>query len=245
MNNLQKTIIGWLGVVFLVVLSVYFLTSINQKINTATTTNTVSFSGEGKITAKPDVAVANLTILTEAVTSKQAQDQNSEKSKAVIGFLKKQNIDEKDMKTSGYNIYPQYNYPRNETPQIKGYQVNQTIEIKIRDLDKVSVILDGVVTAGVNQVSGLNFQIDEPEKLKDQARELAIKNAQSKAKVLKEQLGIKLGKIINFSEGISGYPTPMYFEAKSAEIGMGGGGPSIPTGENEITIQVNISYQIK
>src|SRR3989338_6399341 len=96
----------WSGSLVVVLLALFLLVEINQVSNTAATTNTVSFSGEGKVTAKPDIAMISASILTQAVNSKTAQDLNSEKSYAVDGFLKSQGIAEKDIKTSGYNISP-------------------------------------------------------------------------------------------------------------------------------------------
>ena len=231
----------------MIVLAVFLIASTNQVLNTATTTNTVSFSGEGKVVAKPDIAKISLSIVTDALTSKTAQDENSKKSKTVTDYLKKQNIDDKDIKTTGYNIYPQYKYPQyGGQPTITGYQVNQSMEIRIRDLDKVSNILDGIVASGTNQVSQLSFEIDNPDALKSEARAKEIADAKSKANELKSQVGISLGKIINFSENTSGYPVPIYMKAElDGRGGMGGGGPSVPAGENEITVSVTITYQIK
>ena len=245
MTTLQKTIAAWLGLALGAVLVVFFLVSTNTKLNTAATTNTVSFSGQGKITAKPDVALVNLVILTEANSSKVAQDDNAAKSAKVVDFLKKQKVEEKDIKTSGYNIYPQYNYPVGRRAEITGYQVNQTLEVKIRDLANVSKILDGVVTAGVNQVNSLSFQVDDPEKLKAEARELAIKDAKRKANTLQSQLDIRLGHIVNFTEGYTGVPVPVYYDKALSAAGIGGGGPEVPAGENDITVTVQITYQIK
>ncbi len=242
MNQTQKNILFWTGTVLLAVLSLFLLVSINQTLNTAATTNTVSFTGEGKVTAKPDVAVLDLAIVTQAATSKEAQDQNSQKSKTLTDFLKKQGIEDKDIKTTSYNIYPQYLYPINGKPTINGYQVNESIQVKIRDLDKTNKILDGVVSAGVNQINNLQITIDNPEKLKDEARQKAIDDAKAKANALKDQLGIRLGRIINFTESGTGVPPPIIYAKEG--IG-GGGGPSIPTGENEITTSVTITYQIK
>ncbi len=246
MKKIQQ-LIYWFSAGLIVVLAIFLLVSISQKLNTATTTNTVSFSGEGKVLAKPDVAVIDFSIITEAATSKAAQDANSEKSNKVTDFLKEQKIEDKDIKTISYNIYPQYEYPRyGGVPKIKGYQVSQTIEVKVRDLGSVSSILDGVVTAGANQVGNLNFKIDDPEKLKAEARAEAIADAKKKAGELKDQVGIKLGKIVNFSEGVMGYPVPMYESSMLGKGGgVGGGGPSVPSGENEITVDVTITYQIK
>ena len=245
MNNYKPLI--WSGAVVMVILAVFLIASTNKVLNTAATTNTVSFSGEGKVVAKPDIAKVQLSIVTDALTSKAAQDENSKKSKAVTDYLKKQDIDDKDIKTTGYNIYPQYKYPQyGGQPTITGYQVNQSLEIKIHDLDKVSDILDGVVAAGANQVNQLGFEIDNPEALKADARKKAIEDAKKKADELEDQLGIDLGKIVSFSENTGGYPIPIYMKAEvDGRGGMGGGGPSVPTGENEIVVNVSITYQIR
>ncbi len=254
MNNEFKPLI-WSGTVVLTLLAIFLMAETKQVINTAATTNTVSFAGEGKVVAKPDIAVVDFSITTNATTSKDAQNQNSSKSQKVTDFLKNQSITDKDVKTSGYNIYPQYSsprpcsinsaYPCTESPsQITSYQVIQSFEVKVRNLDKISAILDGLVSAGANQVNNLGLQIDNPDALKSQARQLAIDAAKKKASELESQVGISLGKIVNFSENTGGYPVPMMYEAK----GMGGGtssGPSVPVGENEITVDVTITYQIK
>ncbi len=261
MNNNYK-FLTWSGTAALVMIAVYLITLTNHVSNTATNTNTVSFNGEGKVLAKPDIALANLTILTEATTSKAAQDDNSRKSKAVVDFLKKQGIEEKDIKTSGYNIYPKYSYPKpipmvlpptssympqyyDTDPKIIGYQVIESLEVKIRDLSKASSILDGVVTAGVNQVNSLQFDIDDKEKLKKEAREEAVADAKKKAVELQDQVDVKLGKIINYTEGFNGWPAPMYYKADSMGRGGGAGGPEISAGQNEIAVSVTLTYQIK
>ena len=244
--EMQKTILLWVIIGFLVVLAIFIAVSINQKLNTATTTNTVSFNGEGKVLAKPDVAVIDFSIITEASTSKAAQDTNSKKSQKVIDFLKKQNIEDKDIKTISYNIYPLYSYPRNEAPKIEGYHVDQTVRVKVKNLDNVSSILDGIVAAGANRISNLSFEIDEPEKLKAEARAKAIDDAKKKANELEGQIGIKLGKIVNFSENVGNWPVVLYNESVALEgHRVGGGGPSVPSGENEITVNVTITYQIR
>lgn len=245
MNTQFKPLI-WSGTTVMIILAIFLSVAANRVWNTAATTNTVSFSGEGKVVAKPDIAKIRLSIVTDALTSKAAQDENSKKSKALSDYLKNQKLEDKDVKTTGYNIYPQYKYSQyGGNPQITGYQVDQSMEIKIRDLDKVSDILDGVVSAGANQVNGLSFEIDDPEALKAEARAKAIADAKKKASELKSQVGISLGKIVNFSENTDGYPVPIYYGAKEMGIGGGRGGPSIPTGENEISVSVSITYQIK
>lgn len=245
MNKLYQYL-AWAGLVLIVIVSVFFLVSIKAKLDTATTTNNIAFTGEGKVVAKPDVALIDFSIVTDGRDSKDAQNRNSTKSKQISDFLKNQAVKDEDIKTTGYNIYPQYTYPRADRPEISGYQVNQSFQVKIRDLDKVSVVLDGIVGAGANQVSSFRFAIDDPEKLKAEAREQAIADAKAKAQELENQLGVSLGRIINFSEGYTGIPTPPIFYDKAMGMGMGGGGgPVVPAGENEVTVSVTLTYQIK
>lgn len=217
----------------------------------------IALSGEGKVSARPDVAKISATILIENKSLKAAQDENSKKSNALTDYLKSQGIAEKDIKTSGYNIYPQYSYPRpcysgacpleNQQPKIIGYQVRNSYEITIRDLSKTGEILSGVVGAGANEVGGISFTIDKPEQLKAEARKKAIEDAEAKAKILAKDLGKRVGGIVNFSEGGYGAP-PIYFSEAQA-LGKSGGGyapaPSIQPGENEITVTVSITYEFK
>ena len=243
MNDNYKYL-RWSGVLALLVLSLFLLTATNQ-IKDDPTANTISFSGEGEVSTKPDIAKVEFAITTQATTSKTAQDANSPKSRAVVEFLKKQGVEEKDIKTVSYNVYPQYSYPRFDTPQINGYEVTQKFEVKIRDLDKTNIILDGLVLAGANNIANVSFTVDDPEKLKEEARSKAIKDAKKKADALENQLGIRLGKIVNFSENTGGYPTPYYLETKGLGGGVDSDTPEIPIGENEIRVDITITYQIK
>ncbi len=242
--NLQHKYLPSVVLGLLIIVGIYFIVLIDHTANTATTANTVTFSGEGKVMARPDIAVISFSIVTESTTSKDSQDQNSRRSTAVTDFLKKEGVDEKDIKTVSYNIYPQYNYPQLSRPQISGYQTNQTFEVKVRKLDNVSKILDGIVAAGANQVNNLGLQIDEPEKLKAEARAKALEDARKKAEELEDQVGIKLGKIVNYSEGLGGIP-PIPYDVRLKEGMGGGGGPDISIGQNEIVVNVNLTYQIK
>ena len=244
MTNQQKTIAFWIGSILGVVAVVFLVVATKHTLNTAATTNTVSFSGEGTVSAKPDIARLSFSIVTQSATSKGAQDANSTKSNEVTKFLKGQGIEDKDIKTSGYQIYPQQVYT-GSSPRITGYQASQNFQVIIRNLDNANKVLDGIVAAGVNQVDQLQFDIDDPEQLKAQAREKAIADAKVKARQLESQIGINLGKIVNFQEDVGGYVVYSKMTLETDGRGGGGGGPTLPTGENEITVSVSITYQIK
>jgi uncharacterized protein YggE len=216
----------------------------------------LSFSGEGKIAAKPDIAKISFAILTEGPSLADAQKDNTSRSNKVTEFLKSNGVSDKDVKTVSYNIYPQYSYPGpcplgiglpcrpNESPKIIGYQIRHSLEVKVRDLDKAGTVLEGIVSAGANEISNFQFAIDDEEKLKEEARALAIKEAKNKAKVLAKELGVRLGRIVAFSE--SGSPIPIFY-GKTEAAGLGGGvsAPQVQPGENEITVDVTITYELK
>lgn len=219
-------------------------------------TNTITVSGEGEIYAKPDLAINTFTVTKEAKTVEKAVADNAEKMNAVIAAMKALGIDEKDLKTIGFNIYPRYEYkadysvqtdiwPKPETRVLVGYEVTQSLEVKIRDLAKVGDVIQKAVDAGANQAEGLQFTIDDPDVLRDQAREEAIEQAKDKAELLAKQLGVKLIKITNFNED-NYYPSPYYYDMSVKGMGSGEStvASDIQTGENKITINVSITYEI-
>ncbi len=235
---------SWLIIAVLALSIAWLGQSIGKLSEEGNVSDTITVAGTGKVTATPDVAVADLAITVQGTTAKAAQDDASKKSTTAVDYLKNAGVDDKDIKTLSYNIYPQYDYT-NGRNTIRGYQVTETIEVKIRNLDKANDILAGVVGAGVNQVNNFRFDIDNPDQLKSDARAKAIADANTKANELKHQLGVHLGKIVSFSETSDGVVPPIYAKSMSG-MGMGGGGPvpDIPTGENEITVNVSITYQI-
>jgi hypothetical protein len=244
----QLQVGAWIVVLVLALSAIWLVQSIDQMRQEGNVSDTLMVSGTGKILAKPDIAITDLAINVEAPTAASAQTEANKKSQAVVDFLKGRGIEEEDIRTSSYNIYPQYDYTDGRSI-IRGYQVTQSLTVKIREMDKANTVLDGVVDAGVNQVGGLNFTIDDPEQLKADARAKAIADANEKAKELEDQLGVNLGKIVSFSEMQDGYYPVAYMKSDMMAAGRGGGSEAapmaLPAGENEIVVTVNITYQIQ
>jgi len=212
--------------------------------------NTISIQATGEVYSSPDLALITASTVTEARTVAAALSQNSEKMNEAIDFLKEQGIEEKDLKTIGFNIYPRYEYPEKSESYypptgervLVGYEVQQSLEIKIRDLTLVGDIIQGITEAGINQMGSLQFTIENQDELKEQAREQAIKEAKEKADKLADQLGVKLTKIINFSES-GGYLTKSSYYDEEV-MAVGSATPSVEAGENKIEVSVNITYEI-
>ncbi len=205
--------------------------------------NTINISGEGKVLAKPDIAQVNLSVLSDAASVVLAQKDNTDKMNKIIKAMKGLGIKEEDLKTASYNISPRYQYLAGKSTII-GYEVTQALEVKIRDLDKVGDILGQAAALGANQVGSLTFTFDNPEKLQSEARQKAIVDAKKKAEDLAGGLGVQLGKIVSFSESVSGEPNPIYYAAEKMGVGGGGTAPEIQTGQNEIQVNVTLAYEI-
>lgn len=241
--------VAGLLVLFLAVLVVSEIFSIGNKIKEgryigqgAQYKNTISISGEGKVLAKPDIGQVDLTVLSDAKTVAAAQKDNTEKMNKITQAMEDLGIAEADLKTVNYSIYPRYQYVRGKS-EIIGYEVSQTLQVKIRNLDKVGEILEKAAALGANQISSLTFTFDDPEKLKSEARQKAIADAKQKAEDLVKTLGVKLGRLANFSESIIGEPMPIYAR-EGLGVGGGGAAPEIQPGQNEVQVNVNLVYEI-
>lgn len=204
-------------------------------------------SGEGKVTVVPDTGIVDLGINLTRPTVKSAQTEVNNIINKISADTKKLGVDSKDLKTSNYSIYPEYDY-RTGTGKITGYRVQASITIRVRDLEKINQVIDSGTAGGANTVSGIQLTVDE-EKQKDllkQARELAVKEAKTKAESLASAAGITLGRIINVQESENNPPRPVAFLAKDAAVGMGGGGNTeIQTGSTDIISNVTLFYETR
>ncbi len=221
-----------------------------------------SVSGEGKVVTVPDVAAFTFSVVTEGGKNlSQLQKENIDKTNKAIAFVKNNKVDQKDIKTEGYNITPRYQYydcdrqvqiyPAPEStlcppPEIVGYTIIQTVGVKVRDFSKVGDIVAGVVENGANSVSGLTFTIDDRTKAENEARAEAISKAKEKAKAIAMAGGFNIGRLLSIEEGYQ----PYY------GYGMGGGmesvslksaapAPTIEPGSQEVRIIVTLGYEIE
>jgi len=209
----------------------------------------VSFTAEGRVFAKPDIAQIVVAVRTDRVKeSVKAVQNNTEKMNQVVKKIKEFGIEEKDIKTISYSLNPVYDYDRNSGERtLAGYDVYQEVTIKIRDLDKVGEVIEAATTAGANQVGNVSFTIDDDGAVKKEAREEAVAKARQKAKEMAELTGIKLGKLVNVYENDSLYPVLRNYTYDEKSNGMGGGvaAPEIQVGENEVILEVTLVYEVR
>lgn len=204
--------------------------------------DTIAIAAEGKVTAIPDIAVTVVGVMTEAPTVKAAQDENTAKMNAILARLQELGVARADIATAQYDIYPIYDWQDGRRID-RGFQVIQSVRVKIRDTSRAGEVLSAAGELGANQVSGLAFTIDEPEALRQEARLMALEAAKKKAEALARAAGVKLGGVVGFSENVSTPGLP-YLRAYADGLGGGEAAPSIESGSQEVIVSVSVSYEI-
>jgi len=218
--------------------------------------NTITVTGEGELFAVPDTAEFTFTISEEAQTAAEVQKIATEKTNAVINALKEKGVEEKDVKTIEYALYPRYEWvadivctqfscPRNQKQT--GFTLSQSMSIKVRDLDKAGELLELVTNKEVSNVRGLTFTVADEDAVQNDARKMAIDDAEVKAEKLAKDLGVSLVTLVGFSEGEE-YRPVMYDSMVAESLEMGGAKSAsvmVPEGENRIVSNVTLTYEIR
>ncbi|MFA6601573.1 MAG: SIMPL domain-containing protein [Candidatus Paceibacterota bacterium] len=280
MNQNIKNVLGAALVVGILVLGYSAFSYVNYYGKSIQPSSFRSFSavGEGKIIAIPDVAVFTFSVLTEGDKDVAGlQTKNTDKVNKAIEFVKSSGVNAKDIKTQGYNLSPRYQYskcnevlpmnlPSGTEPsagfayagvskicppaEIVGYTITQTIQVKARDFTKVGDILSGVVSRGVNNVSQLSFQIDDPSAVQEQAREQAIQKAKARAEKVADAAGFKLGRLLSVDEGYAPYHVyNSKFDSSAAGVALPENSRTqaltVEPGSQEVTVDVTLRYEIE
>ena len=207
---------------------------------------TVVVNGFGKVSGSNDIAMTTIGYSNTDKDVAKAQADNKKVMDPIYEELKKLGVADKDLQ-SNYTVYPDYNYTQDRGQELKGYRVSNSLTVKIRDLNKITDILNLAGKYGATEVSGLSFTIDDPESLKAQARDKALADLRVKAENLAKSLGVQFGGIVNYNEyeGGGDYYPPVAYATKDMGGGMGGGGPvAVPGGSKDVTMNVSVVFEI-
>ena len=211
------------------------------------TEKTVRVSGTGIVAGDPDVVVLSIGVSVERDSVKQARTEAAEAMAGVIESLKGNGLVDTDIQTQHFSIYQRYDYIKGQR-EFRGYNVTNTVSAKIRDLDTVGPVIDDAAEAGGDlvEINSIQFTIDDPTKLKMQARVAAMQDAQAKAQTLATEGGVTLGKPISISESGDYYPPgPVSLDLAFAEDAAAARETPIQFGQLQITVMVNVIYEIK
>ncbi|MBZ4687383.1 MAG: uncharacterized protein PWQ96_210 [Clostridia bacterium] len=213
----------------------------------------LSVKGTGVVSAEPDSARVVFSVVTQAKTAKEAQQENSKIMTMVMDSLKENGISEENISTKNFKLYPEYDYfydekERQKERKLKGYQVSHELLVEMNEISKVGSIIDICIAAGVNRVNYVDFYLENDKNLRQEALRKAVTEAREKAQVMAEALDKTIAGIVSVREGGVSYPGPVRryydYEAK-AEVA---GGPlvetSISPGEIKILADVQIDFKL-
>ncbi len=201
---------------------------------------TITVSGTGEISVRPDIAHVETGVVTQAKTASDALTANTQAMQAVFQGLKELGIDDRDIRTSQFSVHALHTRPeRGQTAQISGYQASNLVTVTVRDLDRIGETLDTLVTLGSNELRGIRFSVDKPGPLLDAARADAVKDALRKAKIYVSAAGVALGPILTINESGGRMPQPVFARAMSMEMDS-----AVPVAAGEQTLSAGVNLVI-
>src|SRR5689334_7862427 len=214
-------------------------------INALPAPRTLNVNGLGEVSLTPDVAYIYVGVHTEDATASEAVDKNKSQTTAVIDALKAAGVDEKDIRTTNFSIWPSQQYGPDGTVIGNIVMVDNSVYVVVRSLDGLGDLLDSVISAGANSINSIQFDVADKKEAVKEARAKAVEDAKTQAAELAEAAGVELGDIQNISF-FDNSPYPMY-------EGKGGGGGAmyaeaavpIQPGQLSISVSVNVTYEIK
>ncbi|MCS7056926.1 MAG: SIMPL domain-containing protein [Thermoflexales bacterium] len=234
----------WVGA-----LAVMFATAQLARADTALAQNdqpfrrTLTVVGNGRATATPDIARVLLGVDIVNARLNAALAEANRKSAAIIAALEKAGVAKRDIRTAEFNVFPQQSYGPSGPGPITGYRVVNIVRVTIRNIDNAGTVLDAAINAGANTVQGLSFTIENIKAIEAEARKDAMADAKAKAEALASAAGAKVSRVLTISEIVSGNPFPVFAAAPAAD-GIGGG-VTVTPGSQDVTVQVQVTYEIE
>jgi len=207
---------------------------------------TVTVSGTGRAIVTPDRFTFTVGVQTVAATVDDAVSENNRKVAAVIAALKKAGAQDKDIQTSQFTIYPQQDYQQGKLPRILGYQVSNSINVRSEKVGDAGRLLGVAVAAGVNNSSGINFEVSDPARGRDQGLKAAFDDARAKAALLAQAAGRTLGRAISISEGVRHEQPPMPMQRTMAmEARVASADVPVESGTQEVGYMVTVTFELR
>lgn len=205
----------------------------------------ISVTGTGTVTVTPDIAILQLGVEVTSDTVGDARDEAAEAMDRIRASLSEHNVDDKDIRTTSFNIYPQYDF-RSEQRRLTGFTVNNQVSVTIREIDDAGEILDDAIRAGgdATRVSSISFSVDDPEAAMDEARAEAIADARNRAETLASAAGVSVGRPITITESGGFFPVFRTELAFAADAG-GGFDTAIAPGEQDISVTVSVVFELE
>ena len=202
-------------------------------------------SAQGEVRRAPDVAEIGVGVVTQAADAKAALKANAEQMTRVVAAVRGAGIADKDVQTSGVNLQPQYQYIENQPPKLNGYQAQNRVSVKVRDIGEIGEVLDVLVAQGANQIDGPTFTLDKPEAALDEARRAALNKAQARAGMYAAAIGLKVARIVSIDESGAGFQPPRPMLMAKSEMTMDASTTPVMPGEQTHAVSLNVVFELE
>lgn len=206
---------------------------------------TLSISAQGSVQREPDIAFITTGVQTQGETAQTAMSANATAMNGVFDALAAADVDRKDMQTSNFSLQPQYDYSNRQSgqpPRLTGYQATNQLSVRVRDLDKLGETMDALVDAGGNTFSGLRFALEDDRAAKNAARDLAMRDAISRAELYAAASGYEVARVVTISESAGLHPQPMAMMAEARSMDRA---TPIASGEVGYSVTVNVTFELR
>jgi uncharacterized protein len=243
-NKLLLTLIGSLTILILTACSAPISAAPAAELPTQQR-GTMTVQGTGEVFLVPDIAYISIGVESRAEQVNEALNANNAQAEQIASALREMGVDERDIQTSAFNVYPMQEYtPMGEFSGLV-YVVNNTVNITVRNLQILGEMLDAVVMAGANNIQGIQFDVSDKEEAIKEGRRLAIANARLTAQELADAAGVELGELKNLVVYSNNNPIPV-FEGK-AYGGLGSAASSVPTAAGQMVLIFNadMTFELK
>jgi hypothetical protein len=228
------------------VLSVLLLSAVllTGCVGQAKSDRSITVPGDGSVQVAPDVVTVNLGVQTRNADVQRAVAENNRIASAIMEAARQVGVADADMQTAYFSVYPQSEYDQFGvlTDEVT-YFVDNNLSVRLRDVSRLSELLQNAVNAGATNIYGVSFAIADTSAAEAEARAEAMADAQARATQIAGDAGLTLGEPISISTGVT-YPEPYYYGAAAYGMG-GGGGPPVSTGTNTVTVNVSVSYAVQ
>ncbi len=204
----------------------------------------VTVMGDSIVQAQPDTAIVTVAVVTQSKRALEAQQENANRSDAVVRALKAAAGPGAEVKTSGYSLQPQRVYRENQPPTITGYEARNSVTVTLSDLTKVATVIDATAQAGANDITGISFTLRRDRPARDNALAQATQEAMSKARVVAAALGGRVVRIVEVQEEGFIRPIPVY-DARAELARMSAAQTPIEVGTLEITSRVQVIAEVE
>jgi uncharacterized protein YggE len=204
----------------------------------------ISVTAEGEATVAPDLAVVTFAVTGQGKELAPTRDDVTVRSSVVLAALREVDVADADLQAPDVSISPEYDYRKGQ--KLIGYRVARLMTVRVRDLSRLGQVLDGVVSAGANEVHGAQMSASDPSAAEHQALEKAFAAARAKAEVLAAAAGVKLGGVIRIEEEPSLGVGPVPRMRAMAAMAEDAGAPTeVATGELTVTRRIRAWFSIE